>query len=119
MSDDRPTSEILAEDKSMSQVRNFDPVLDLPVHHGVDGDSFYVVSYLEAGGRKFTVLFHQLLMNSSPKGPIAQLALSILDEKDDYYFSSETNYPLEMASTSRSDTDARTAVQVRFPTGCL
>lgn len=84
--DKRPTSEILADDKSLSAILQVgvDPAVDLDPHSPdgpSDGDSYYIVSYLQGNGHKFTVLFHLIVLNKpSPPGPFALLGMSVLDE---------------------------------------
>jgi hypothetical protein len=95
-SDSRPTSVILADDKSLSAILEvgMDPAADLNPHPAdgpSDGDSYYIVSYLQDNGHKFTVLFHLMLLNKpSPPGPLALLGMSVLDDTaDPPYFSKE------------------------------
>jgi hypothetical protein len=90
------TSDILRDDKSLSSILRIgvDPAVDLDPHSPdgpSDGDSYYIVSYLQSNRRWFTVLFHLIVLNKpSPPGPFALLGLSVLDETaSPPYFSKE------------------------------
>lgn len=91
-----------------------DPAEDLNPHldGSSDGDSFYIVSYLQGGGRKFTVLFQMMLLyrSPSPPAPCALLALSVLDEKTGEYFSREMPAKLPQLTD---------ALDIDMPTGHL
>lgn len=99
MSTDQPTSEIIAANKGISAVIDcpdcpafLDPAKDLAPHpKGSDGDSYYIVSYVEGEGHKFTVLFHLMLIVKAFGVPVAQLAISVFDETTGHYFSEEMN----------------------------
>jgi hypothetical protein len=83
---DEDTSFLLADATSLSSIlaSEVNPTLDLLPHSPTgssDADSFYFLSYLESSGRKFTVLFHLIILNKpSPPGPLSLLAISALDE---------------------------------------
>jgi predicted secreted hydrolase len=109
----RATVEILADSSTLSSllVVGVDPIRDLKPHpddEKSDSDSFYVLSYLEGGGRRFTLLFHLILLNKPP-GPASLLDLSVLDETDDppqFYFSKEeTDLALKRTSVSKDRLD--------------
>jgi hypothetical protein len=92
----QPTAQILAATPNTSAVLNcqpyLDPAKDLLLHPlGSDGDSFFIVSYVAAGDHKFTVLFHLMIITKSALPPLAQLAVSVLDEKTKQYYSHEMN----------------------------
>lgn len=91
----RLTSNIIAETRGriLALTPAVDVAEDLNPHRdgSSDGDSFYIVSYLQGGGCKFTVLFHMMLLYKcpSPPAPCALLALSVLNEDTLEYFSKE------------------------------
>lgn len=92
-----PTRQVVEANTSIYAIldRRFgvDPAADLPPHSkgNSDGDSFYILSYLEGAGHKFTVLFHLMVIVKPPLPPMAQLAISALDESTMEYLSKETN----------------------------
>ncbi|MGC2491564.1 MAG: lipocalin family protein [Candidatus Binatus sp.] len=91
-----PTSKILKAQSSISAVLDGQPVLDpendiAPHPRDSDGDSFYIISYLEGGGHKYTVLFHLMVIVKSLGTPVAQLVISVFDETTREYFSRELN----------------------------
>ena len=96
--DERLTSEIVEDDRSLTAALAsiVAPAEALKLHRddSSDGDSFYIVSYLEADGRKFTILFHLMLLY---KSPCSLLALSVLDEDTLEYFSGEIRAELPQA----------------------
>jgi hypothetical protein len=113
--DERLTSDLLANKRGRMEVTPaVDPAKDLNPHRdgSSDGDSFYIVSYLQGGGLKFTVLFHMMLLYRcpSPPAPCALLALSVLDEKTGEYFSRE------MPASLPQRTDG---LDIDMPTGHL
>jgi len=93
----RTTRDILAENKSISAVIDRQPIIDdpakelLPHPRYSDGDSYYIVSYVNGGGHKFTVLFHLMLIVKAFGTPVAQLVISVLDETTGAYFRKEVN----------------------------
>src|SRR6266851_2586928 len=98
--DMRPTSAILAENKSISAALDCHPFIDaandlLPSSHA---GSFFIVSYVEDvedvedGESRFTVLFHLMFLFQELGKPVVQLAISAFNEKTKYYFSKEMNY---------------------------
>ena len=96
-SEPRSTATILSDPATLSSIMvgGIKPDHDLNPHAATDPnsdtDSFYVLSYLHDGdGRKFTVLFHLIVLHRSP-GPASLLAMSVLDETSLLYFSNE--YP--------------------------
>jgi hypothetical protein len=94
----QPTIQVLAATPNTSAVLNWqpylDPAKDLVLHPlGSDGDSFFIVSYVAEGEHKFTVLFHLMIIAKSALPPLAQLAISVLDEKTNKYYSKEMNSP--------------------------
>lgn len=100
--DNRPTSEILDDDRTLSAIQCLPPLIrpirpspaeqiQVGVHPAIDlnphpadgpsdGDSFYIISYLEdkVQKHKFTVLFDLIVLNKP--APLALLAISVLDE---------------------------------------
>jgi hypothetical protein len=81
------TKKILASPDSLSAILAVavDPVQSLnPQPPPSNGDSFYIVSYLEGKGYKFTVLFHLMVLHAIPRydipAPAALLGVSVLDE---------------------------------------
>jgi hypothetical protein len=113
--DERLTSDLLANKRGRMEVTPaVDPAKDLNPHRdgSSDGDSFYIVSYLQGGGLKFTVLFHMMLLYRcpSPPAPCALLALSVLDEDNLEYFSREISAKLP---------ELTDALDIVMPTGHL
>jgi predicted secreted hydrolase len=94
--DNRLTSVIVAANTSVSAALDCQPVIDPakdlnPHPRNSDGDSYYIISYLEGGGHKFTVLFHLMVIVKSLGTPVAQLVISVFDETTGVYFSRELN----------------------------
>src|SRR5271166_2897842 len=92
------TAQILATTPNTNAVLDcqpfVDPAKDLVLHPlGSDGDSFFIVSYVAEGNHKFTVLFHLMIIAKSALPPLAQLAISVLDENSKQYFFNEMDSP--------------------------
>lgn len=92
--DRRPTKAILADNKSIRAELDSHPFIDaandlFPSSHA---GSFFIVSYVEDGGSRFTVLFHLMFLLEGLGKPVVQLAISVFNEKTKYYFSKEMNY---------------------------
>ncbi len=89
----RPTNEILLAKNRTTAVLYFQPFLDpeRDLSPTPNAGSFYIVSYVESGGHKFTMMLHLMLFRKSGI-PLAQMAISILDEDTKHYFSEERNY---------------------------
>ena len=92
--DRNPTSANLAGKQTLSAKLDchpfFNAALDLAPNPEVG--SFYIASYVESQGCKFTIVFHLMLIVGSIGRPLAQLAISVFNEttpKD--YLSREMN----------------------------
>ncbi len=115
------TSTILSDDKSLSAILQVgvDAAKDLNPHAIVgpsDGDSFYIVSYLESQGHLFTALFHLILLNKPP-GPLALWDISILDEAAGHqvhYCSEDPDMGQTRTLVSRTGLDVRIFTQDRL-----
>jgi predicted secreted hydrolase len=96
----------------------FDPAKDLRPHHDADGDSYYVVSYVrDDGGRRFTILFHVLLVYQ--QASLAQIAVSILDEDANDYLSRASCYALGEISLAAVTASDDTKLYVGTPAGSV
>ncbi len=115
--DTRDTREILADIRSLTSILavGVGPATDLNPHapNGPsDGDSFYLVSYLQDDkGHNFTLLFHLIVLNKPvPPAPLSLLAMSVLDETAPapYYFSKEiTDFGQKKTGVSKAGLDIR------------
>lgn len=88
------TSACLEHKKSISAALDchpfFDAARDLAPNPNVG--SFYVVSYVQDGEEKFTIVFHLMIVFSSIGTPLAQLAISVLNETNLEYLQNEMNH---------------------------
>ncbi len=111
--DKRPTSAIIANSKNIRAVLDCHPFFDAAkdLSPNPNGGSFYIVSYLRDDESKtcFTVMFHLMLIVQALGTPLVQLAVSVFNEKTNYYFSKESNqFWLDKASVSHQGLDIGT-----------
>lgn len=118
---DIKTSTILSDNKSLSAILQVgvDVAKDLNPHAIAgpsDGDSFYIVAYLEDQGHLFTVLFHLILLNKPP-GPLALWDISVLDETARvHYWSEDPDIGQTRTLVSRTGLDVRVFTPDRLAT---
>lgn len=115
--DETPTSALLGDIRTLSAIlaTEVNPTNDLgphPPNGPSDSDSFYVLSYLKAKNRKFTLLFHLIILNKpSPPGPVSLMAISVLDETAIPKY----HYAQEVADRGLEHTEISTAgLGIRF-----
>ncbi len=89
----RPTKAILDDDNRIRGELDCHPFIDAADNLSPNprAGSFYIVSYVQDGKSKFTVLFHLMFFVGALGRRVPQLAISVFDDET-HYFSKEMNY---------------------------